>query len=556
MPRIRLLPEEVHSKIAAGEVVERPASVVKELVENALDAGALQVEVELEEGGLRLIRVSDDGEGMEPEDLRLCWRSHATSKIAGPEDLLRVVTYGFRGEALYSIARVSRLTILSRPRQAGEGYLLRVAFGREEAFRPAASSPGTTVTVEALFRDYPARKAFLKSPRAEAGRALESFRLLALGRPEVRYRFRHDGRETFRWTGGTRRGLLSRLLRVPEEDLLERVYERGAYRLELILTPPERAFSTSRYLFVLVNDRVVRDRSLIAALLEGVRAAFPGGRFPAGALALYVPPHLVDVNVHPAKAEVRFRDEGEVFSFVRSAAERFLSRTVRTPSPPSSGDDLPLSPSPKIFSARAGEEKRSLKVGEDTLPFREPVSRKEGFRFLGLLRDTYALFEVEEGVLFLDFHAAHERLLFEEWRDRGGEAEELLFPAVFELSEEARERLALLGEALESAGFRVREAGPREIVVEAVPRGGGFPAAEELRGLLEEGISPESFREKFAARLACRLARKAGERLEPREAEELLRKVREKGLERCPHGRPLFWLVSWHELERRLGRKV
>ncbi len=556
MPRIRLLSEEVHSRIAAGEVVERPASVVKELVENALDAGASRIEVELEEGGLQVIRVSDDGEGMDPEDLRICWHSHATSKIASAEDLLRIHTFGFRGEALYSIAQVSRLTIVSRPRGSEEAHILRVAFGREEAFQPFAGPPGTTVTVEGLFQGFPARRAFLRGPRAEAGRVLEILRMLALGHPEVSYRFRQGGRETFRWPGGSRRKLLAQILRVPEEQWLERTYENRSYRLELILTRPEAGFSTTRYLFLLVNDRVIRDRALMAALLEGLRAYFPGGRFPAGVVALYLPPHLVDVNVHPAKWEVRFREEREVFRFVKGAAEKFLARTV--PKPPSrSLKDLPLGPPPKARSEGAGFSTK-FKV-EEPLPGLFPgevSSDKESFRCLGFLRGTYAVFETPEGLLLLDFHAAHERLLYEKFRKEISESERLLFPAVFELSEKAREQFENLGEELESAGFRVREAGPREILVEGVPSGGGLAAAEELRGLLEEGeASPENFRERLAARLACRLARKAGEDLTVAEAEGLLREIRARGLERCPHGRPLYLLFSWHELEKRFGRK-
>ena len=551
MARIRLLPEEVYSRIAAGEVVERPASVVKELVENALDAGARRIEVDLSGGGLTLIRVHDDGEGMSPEDLRLCWHPHATSKISQLEDLQRLCTFGFRGEALHSIARVSRLTILSRPRDRDEAHLLRVHFGREEEFRPAPGSPGTTVTVEDLFREMPARKAFLRSPRAEAGRVLEILRLMALCAPETSFRLTQEKKEVFRWPGGSRKALLSRILGVSEKDLQEKILERKPYRIHLLLTRPEVALGTTRYLFLLVNDRAVKDRTLLSALLEGARAFFPGGRFPAGVLSLYLPPHLVDVNVHPAKWEVRFREEREIYALVRRAVEGVFSRPFPV-SPDSSrpypSETLRQEP-PEAPAPISGQVAEPQSPGFSEGPWPEE-------RFLGFLGKTYALFETREGLLLLDFHAAHERLLYEGLCREAPESETLLFPAVFEISEEARERLEELGEEIRRSGFRFREVGPREIMVEGVPRGGGFAAVEELRALLEERPGGPGIREQLAARLACRLARKAGDQLSPQEALHLLRRIRQEGLSRCPHGRPLYLLFSWDELEKRFGRKV
>ncbi|QJA06621.1 DNA mismatch repair endonuclease MutL [Thermosulfurimonas marina] len=548
MPRIRILPQEVSARIAAGEVVERPASVVKELVENALDAGARQVRVELEEGGRRRIQVVDDGEGMSPEDLRLSWRPHATSKISTLEDLSRITTYGFRGEALHSMAQVSRLTLVSRPPSQEEGWLLRVAFGEEEDFRPCGAPTGTTVVVEDLFARLPARRAFLKGPRAETSRVVEMVRLAALARPQTSFRVRQAGRDLFFFPGGSRRGLLSRILSVPEEALRAETFEEKELRAEFLLVSPERAPSTSRHLYFLVNDRVVRDRGLAAALLEGLRGVYPPGRAPAGLLALYLPPHLVDVNVHPAKWEVRFRNEHELYGRLRRWAERLFKPQVFKFYSPSEEEDLPLSAGPP-----SGPPAERPRVAEGRLFFSEVPS--PGPRYLGTLGEKYLLFEVEEGLLLLDFHAAHERILYEDLLSGSEAPEPLLFPAVFELSAEAQERLAALEEDLSALGFSLREAGPREVLVEKVPAGLGLSAVEALREVLEEGLAPERLREELAARLACHLALRAGERLSPEEALRLLLTVKGRGLERCPHGRPLWIILSRDELDRRFGRK-
>ncbi|RUM87546.1 MAG: DNA mismatch repair endonuclease MutL [Thermodesulfatator sp.] len=548
MARIRLLPEAVRARIAAGEVVERPASVVKELVENALDAGARQVRVELEEGGRRRIKVVDDGEGMPPEDLRLCWQAHATSKISTPEDLYRITTYGFRGEALHSIAQVSRLTVVSRPPSQEEGWLLRVLFGQEQEFRPCGAPCGTTVVVEDLFARFPARRAFLKGPRAETARAVEVVRLAALACPEVAFQVQQNGRELFAFTGGSRRRLLSQLLGVPEEALKGETFKEKDLQAEFLLVLPEKAPSSSRHLYLLVNDRVIRDRALAAALWEGLRGVYPPGKAPAGLLALYLPPHLVDVNVHPAKWEVRFRQEHELYRRIRRWAERLFRPRIFKVSPRAE-EDLPLSPVP---SPKPLQE--SPRVAEEVALF-TPEVVSSGPRYLGPLGESYLLFEEEGDLLILDFHAAHERLLYEELLSGESKTERLLFPMILEISAEAQERLAVLREELAALGFSLQEAGPREVLVKEVPAGLGLSAVEALKGVLEEGLAPERVREELAARLACHGARRSGERLSAEEARQLLFAVREKGLERCPHGRPLWIILRRDELDRRFGRK-
>ncbi len=546
MGKIRILEEEVYRKIAAGEVIERPASVVKELVENALDAGATRIRVELEEGGLASVKVKDDGEGMSADDLKLCWLPHATSKIRTAEDLLRITTYGFRGEALSSIAQVSRLSILTRPREAPHGFLLVVEFGREKEFKVAPSAYGTTVTVERLFSRHPARKAFLKGKRAELSKVAEVVKLFALARPDVSLSLVSDGREVLSFYAGSRKRVLSRILNISEGKFVERRFEKRFLRLELVLALPEASLKTSKALFVLVNGRPVRERRLVSAVTEALRGLLPPSRHPTGLLSLTLPPHLVDVNVHPAKLEVRFRNESEVYGFVKACCEKVFSPSVAAPRP--SSEEAPPTLKPAVSKPES-----PYRVREEA-----PALFKEERRFpSAILRGTYAVFEAPEGLLVLDLHAAHEAVLFEELSARlnGSSRERLLFPGVLSLSPRAVEKVLEEKGVLEDLGFVLRISGPSEVVVEEVPAGVGIEAAEELQGLLEEQVSPESWRRRLLERLSCRLAKKSGEGFSPEEAAELLRKVKEKGIERCPHGRPVTVVITWDELEKRFKRR-
>ncbi len=565
MPRIRILPEEIARKIAAGEVIERPASVVKELVENAFDARARKVEVEVEDGGVSLIRVRDDGHGMEPEDLKRCYLPHATSKIADEEDLLRIRTWGFRGEALSAIAAVSRLTISSRAEGALLGARLRVDFGREISFKECGHPRGTIVEVRDLFKNVPARRTFLKGPRAEGSRITETVKLLALENPAVDLSLKTRGRLSFSYERQEGRvGVLAHLTGLSPEDFTVEVSEKGPYRLEVILSRSEASFPTTRHFYFLVNNRVIKDRILLSAALEGLSVAFTRGKHPALLLALSLPPELVDVNVHPSKAEVRFREEREIFRLVREALVDILSPRVSLPTPPGDEEeDLPLGP-PEGQTAketRAVEgEAPAESLWETKVAEPGALYRPREIRALAPLGREFFLCETPTGLLVLDFHAAHERLLFEGLREsyekEGLKPQKLLLPQVLTLSAEALERLEAHRAFFERLGYAFDFAGPQEILVRTVPALLGEEGVAALVEILEEALVKEPGRilHETLSRMACRAARKAGERPAAREIEDLVEELREKGLNSCPHGRPLFWEMSLEEIRKRFGR--
>ncbi len=568
MPKIQILPEEVARKIAAGEVIERPASVVKELIENALDAQASKIEVQIERGGLSLIQVRDDGCGLGPEDLEVCYLPHATSKIRSVSDLMSIKTLGFRGEALASIAAVSRLTIISRPKESLWGAKLEVVFGKLKGLWEAGAPKGTLVRVEDLFVNVPARRAFLKSVRVETARVVEMVKLLALGASQVNFSLLVDGRKHFVYQAAQgRRGLLAILSQLPEKELLEECFDSGLYQIELVISPPAFKFSGTRHIYFLVNGRVVRDRLLMSAFLQGASVAFPKGQYPAAVLALNLPPELVDVNVHPAKWEVRFREEKEVFTLVRRAVEHSLRPKVSIFSrTEEQEEDLPLASSPSLSeSSPSFEEAPDLrdtssaflgKVSETQEIYRPPS------RPIGVLAQKYLLYETPQGLLILDFHAAHERLLYEKikaaYEAEGLPKQHLLFPQVMTLSAKALERLENHKVILERLGYRFEPAGPQEIRLLSVPSILGEEGPPALLEILEKALaSPpgEILKEVFAS-MACRAAIKAGQEPTLKEAEELLKEIEGQGLFTCPHGRPIFWKIDYHEIEKRLGRKT
>ena len=559
MSKIKLLPENVARKIAAGEVIERPASVVKELCENAFDAGAKNVSVELWDGGLSLIRVRDDGRGMELEDLKLCYLPHATSKIRDENDLLKISTWGFRGEALASIAAVSELIISSRAKEALIGGRIRVKHGKLLSFAEKGLPPGTTVEVLNLFENVPARRAFLKSPRAEASKVSELVRLLAFENPRANLTLSLGERETFRYEAAEGRlGLLAKSSGLKKEAFLVEEFEEGPYRLQVILSRKEHPFPTGRHLYLLVNDRIVKDRLLTGAALEGLRPLFPRGHYPALVLALYLPPELVDVNVHPAKWEVRFREEKAVFSLVRKCLEAMTRPKVVLPPPKiEEEEDLPLEAEPEA------PWEGPVKVAEPGPAYQtRPLWEAGEVLALAPLGEEFYLLKDGEAVIFFDFHAAQERLLFEDLKEafKAGKIKKQRFltPEPLILSAEAFARLEEALPRLEGLGFEIEILAPGEAFLRAAPAVLAETAREALLALLEENHpkEPEGLLEETLARLACRAAKKRGDKVSPPEVKELYRRLKERDLSHCPHGRPIYWSVSLEEVRRRLGRKL
>ncbi|AEH44223.1 DNA mismatch repair protein MutL [Thermodesulfatator indicus DSM 15286] len=564
MARIKILPENIARKIAAGEVIERPASVVKELCENAFDAQAKQIEVELADGGLSLIRVRDNGLGMSPEDLKVCYLPHATSKIETEEDLLRIRTWGFRGEALSSIAAVSELTITSREKEALIGARIKIKFGKEVSFVEKGLAPGTIVEVVNLFANVPARRAFLKSPRAETARVNEIVKLMALENPQTNLSLKTKGKILFEYNYKLGRlGLLAEFSGLKAENFLTEEVEVRDIRLTIILSKSEHFFPTARYLYFLVNNRVVKDKLISAAAFEGLKSVYPKGRYPALLLALTLPPEQVDVNVHPAKWEVRFREERRLFELIKKSLENLFKPTVSFEIKTKIEEDLPISYDRKTTSEE--DIWSTSKVAEPAENiFKKPstlFSKNTSYQVLSRFGKEFFLILADDELYIFDYHAAHERLLFEQWKKElkdNLKIQALLVPQVFSLTGKSLERVEILLPVLNSLGFEIDFFGEEKIILRSVPALLGDFSREVLEKFLAEELSfsAENLLEEVMARISCKAARKAGEKLSFEEVLNLFIEVKNTGLSNCPHGRPLYWRIGLDEVRRKLGRKI
>jgi len=573
---IRVLPPEVARRIAAGEVVERPASVIKELVENSLDAGATRIAVEVLEGGLRLMRVSDNGCGIDAAELGLAFRRHATSKLAA-DDLAAVATLGFRGEALPSIAAVSEVEAVSRPEGAQSGAMARLEAGELREVRTVAAPRGTTIAVRDLFRRQPARLKFLRSPSAEAGQVATVVSHYALAYPEVAFSLTVDGRETFATTGsGSRREALAGVYGAAVAAAMLEVTDRGDdYSLDALVGAPSVSRASRAYVTVFINRRWVRSRSLAFAVEEAYRGLLQTGRFPIAVVDLRLPASEVDVNVHPAKAEVRLRDERRVFALVQRPVRAALAGLAPPPfSEPVPWARPPVSVSPRAAlivtgaEAAAAEQETSEDVARQApLPARIPLLRP-----LGQAGTTYLIAEGPAGLYLIDQHAAHERVLFERVRRESGDGppplQGLLAPVVLELTPQQEALLAALSGPMRQHGFEVEAFGPggrnrgaAGYLLRAVPavmRADVDPARAfiEVLDLLTREDGPADPRDRVAASIACHAAVRAGQTLSLDEMRDLLRLLEECELaQSCPHGRPTMLHLSADELARRFARK-
>jgi DNA mismatch repair protein MutL len=558
---IRLLPELLVSQIAAGEVVERPASVLKELVENSLDAGARAITVTLDEGGVRRIQVEDDGEGIAREDLALALARHATSKIRSLGDLEGVASMGFRGEALASIASVSRLSIASRSRDASHGARIAAEAATLGEVEPAARAQGTTVTVEDLYFNTPARRKFLRTEATEFAHCDEAFRRLALARCDVGFALKHNGRASRHLRG---QPLPERAAALLGEEFLHASIlvdtQSGALRLTGLAGTPQAAKPRADVQYFFVNGRFVRDRLLAHAAREAYAELLHGERQPAYVLFLELDPRGVDVNVHPAKTEVRFRDSRAVHQFVRHALQRALAPSA-TEAPVAYAAVAHGRPIQSAFSlAQPAAAYQSFMSSAAPLPAAENAPPL-GFA-LGQLHGVYILAQNEAGLVLVDMHAAHERIVMEKLKknlDAGAvQAQNLLVPAVFQAhaldvaaAEENRE-------ALERLGLEVSVSGPNELSVRAAPAplaGGDVSGLTRdlLREIREYGASQvlSSRQNELLATMACHAAVRANRALAPAEMNALLREMEQT--ERsgsCNHGRPTWYQLSLADLDR------
>jgi len=603
---IRPLPDTLINQIAAGEVVERPASVVKELVENALDAGARRVDIDLEEGGIRLIRIRDDGGGIPPEELPLAISRHATSKIASLDDLEAVATLGFRGEALPSIASVSRFLLASRRPDAAHGAALQVDGGRVGEVQPRAHAPGTTVEVRDLFYNVPARRRFLRAERTELGHIEEWLRSLALARPDVELRVSHNGKPSRRYRAGDL-DAAARLAETLGEDFSRsalRIDHQGAgLRLHGWIAQPHysRASADQQYLYV--NGRAVRDRSVAHAVKLAYQDVLFHGRQPAYVLFLELDPLRVDVNVHPAKHEVRFRDGRLIHDFVFRTLQEALAHTragadsgvAAMPSHPASpgwappqgpaaaggggaAPFVPWTPSPQPLGLRVDEAAGAYAAlyqappassghGPALPPQDQPLPAGDGQvpplgYAIAQLHGIYILAENAEGLVVVDMHAAHERIGYERLKTAhdgiGLRAQPLLVPlslAVGERDADVAEREA---QTLAQLGFEVTRSGPQTLAVRSVPAllAHAEPEAllrDVLADLREHGATRRvaAARDELLSTMACHGAVRANRRLTVPEMNALLRDM--EATERsgqCNHGRPTWARFSLGEMDR------
>jgi DNA mismatch repair protein MutL len=568
---IRILPEDVASAIAAGEVIERPASVVKELVENALDAGAGAIRVRVERGGRGLVEVADDGAGIPAAEVTLAVERHATSKLQTTDDLFAIRTLGFRGEALASIGAVAHLELISRPGDAAGGMRLRLEGGRAGKLEPIGAPQGTLVRVRDLFFNVPARQKFLKAEETERRRILSLVTHYALAYPHVRFSLEQEGRPAFASSGsGERREVLAAVfgIEIAREMVGLPPAEGRGMHLEGFLSPPAVHRSNRREVTLFVNGRWIQDAALTAAVVQAYHGMLMVGRYPIAALFLMLPPEELDVNVHPAKAEVRFREPEAVFAVVQRAVRATLLGLAPTPeaSLPAiwstgwqeSGGQRAADPAWAIAHA---ESPASVSLMQPGLP----ASALPLLRNIGQVGATYLVAEGPDGLYLIDQHAAHERVLFEkllEQQSSGAGAQALLEPVSVELA--PSEALVLEGtlEALRRLGFVVEEFGSNTFRVRAVPPLlAHLPAAQALRAVIEDFEEDESpladvVEARVAARVCKRAAVKAGQVLSLVEQERLVRDLEACAMPRaCPHGRPTMIHLSVDSLERQFGRR-
>ena len=568
MPRlVAILPDAVADQIAAGEVVERPASVVKELVENALDAGARHVRVRLEQGGKTLIEVSDDGSGMGREDAVLALDRHATSKIRSAADLVGVRTFGFRGEALPAIASVSRLTLLTSEAQ-GEGSELGVAGGRLDRVEAAARQRGTTVTVRGLFFNTPARRKFLRSTASETRAAHDALATLALAHPATGFALEVDGAGRLDVPAG--QTLVDRLAGVWGRELAGTLvpvsYAAGAFRVDGFVQRPADAKPTGRRTQLFVNGRPFRDPFLVRAAEAGYRSSIHPGDRPSLLLNVTVAPDEVDVNVHPAKLEVRFRDRIGVERVVEEAVRDALGR-LEAAAPVGQWRPMPGGQHPPAAVRPQGLAMAPEELGLSPRLPAGPEPSPDGFDApLVQLFDSYIVYEAPEGLVIVDQHSAHERVLYEAVLDQlkggGAAAQRLLLPHTLELTDEELDALEAHAEALRGVGFEVEPFGGRTVLIHAAPvphpRFDGIACFRETLADLARGRFGgwANRLERFAATFACRAAIKAGQRLSEPEMRRLLLRLFETELPpHDVHGRATIVQLPREELERRFGRR-
>ena len=577
--KIQILSDEMASRIAAGEVVERPASAVKELIENSLDASATEIFISIEKSGTSLIRVSDNGEGMAPEDLNLAVERHATSKLKVDEDLFRIATLGFRGEALPSIGSVSKLQVVSRSLNTPTAQKLCVEGGKKGEMLPTAAAVGTSIEIKEIFFNTPARRKFLKAPATELSHICDAVNRMALAYPGVHFRLEHDGRTVADYVSVN--DGQDRLYQVFGREIAEGLaafdWRQGELAAHGFLSSVPLSFPNARYLYTFVNRRYVRDKVLTHAVLQGYETLLMKGQYPAVVLFLQVPFGEVDVNVHPAKFEVRFRRQSDVHEAVARAIRQALRQEAKEPGlrsgaiSSSSFSGVREVALPYGLSARTAPDNPAPTYGNVfTLPPRDAA--QEGFyssmRVLGQILGCYLVCASSQGLALIDQHAAHERVAFEKLRrqmDAGEVAmQNLLIPQTVRLSAGEMMLLEQKLDVLRRFGFDLEPFGPDAYAIHSVPallpEGDYSQVVRQMVADLAEVDTSSKLREHLEDRLAtiaCHSVIRANRMLEMDEVRALLRDLDQIDFAtQCPHGRPVLIEISRDELERMFKRVV
>jgi DNA mismatch repair protein MutL len=599
---IQLLPESLINQIAAGEVVERPASVVKELLENAVDAGAADIQVDILQSGKTSIRVTDNGRGMTREDLLLAVERHATSKIREYADLTALRSMGFRGEALPSIAAVSRMTIHSIPQGRESGNRLEIFGGNKSTLQEVGGADGTTVEVQDLFYNTPARLAFLKTPRVEWNQIQMAVERVALGFPALRFDLTHNGKKILQLFPA--QDLILRLKDLwgseKTENLIPVDLTEDRIRIAGFISLPHSHQNTSRHMAFIVNQRWVRSPLLYPLILRAYANMIPSGRFPTAILWMDVPPELIDVNIHPTKQEVRFSQTAWVQTLVGKALGQALKSHIPRPvglekefhqqgwtqqssqpylfkettlppylTPSSQGEPHPPSPLTGIQKALSQEQTTDWTV--DAMPGGEQESKRDqgfsGLTILTQLQGTYLVALINHGLILIDQHAAHERILYEQylkqWQSGGIASQYLITPILIELSPGWAIDMEAIQSEISALGFEIAPAGGNSWWLKSIPAGISSGQAEEaLKEILEEIkaggslFNQEGFLSSLLKLLACHSAIRAGQSLSEEEITSLLVQLDQTECpSHCPHGRPLWIEISWEEIEKRFKRK-
>ena len=575
--RIKILPEQVAHKIAAGEVIERPASVVRELIDNSIDAESSSVDLYVVDGGVREIRVVDNGAGMAEEDLKLCFLAHATSKIAATEDLLRISTLGFRGEALSSISASADVEITSRLRDGkDEAVKVKISGGKLVYFGPEKGAEGTTVIVRNLFHSIPARKQFLKQPAAEGRMCRQVFIEKALPFPEVRFRYFSGKNRPFVLPPSTLKervsaaygNLLSNASTIEKREVVDETLA-----VTFILSYPETFRHDRRYIHIYVNNRKIDEYGFLQAVVHGYGDFLPGGRFPYAFVFIEIEPSFVDFNIHPAKKEARFRNKAKVHHAVTEGVRAALYHALSSggPGPEAGLDRGNRKPSPAGHEEKTAGPAGGPSRGADTgwlssiprnaeiaaeHPRMEIYSKDSGIVYLGRLFSMFLLASAGDSFFIIDQHAAHERILFNKFSASPPPAQKLLVPLYFEVDEDEHELLLQSSDRFSDFGIELEETGKCRWKLSAFPFPGGKSKIDAVGFIREHITCTKEIKKEFFARLACGAAVKEGELLEASDALELIRNTLALPEPRCPHGRPVWHRLAKDELFRLVGRQV